>query len=81
MLRCTAHVDLAGDGGGDQSGAAFLEQADGNFLFSDQSTKLRKQSLYIVHDGELLGHGWNGNDKFVDLVGADVRNTHTCRFR
>ena len=28
LLRCTAHVDLAGDGGGDQGGAAFLESRD-----------------------------------------------------
>ena len=28
-----AHVDLAGDGGGDQGGAAFLETADSAFGF------------------------------------------------
>ncbi len=31
-----AHVDLAGDGGGDQRGAAFLEQVDGALGFGDQ---------------------------------------------
>ena len=30
-----AHVDLAGDGGGDQRGAAFLEQVDGALGFGD----------------------------------------------
>ncbi len=31
-----AHVDLAGDGGGDQGGSAFLQQFDPTFRFGGQ---------------------------------------------
>jgi hypothetical protein len=36
----TAHVDLAGDGGGNKGGAAFLQEADGGLGFSYQGVEL-----------------------------------------
>ena len=35
-----AHVDLAGDGGGDQGGAAFLEQVDGALGFGGEGVEI-----------------------------------------
>ena len=37
-------VDLAGDGGGDQSGATFLQQVDGSLGFGGEGIKLRSSS-------------------------------------
>ena len=39
--REPAHVDLAGDGSGDQGGAAFLQQVDGSLGFGGEGIDLR----------------------------------------
>ncbi|MCX6855569.1 MAG: hypothetical protein NTV80_11775, partial [Verrucomicrobia bacterium] len=36
----SAHVDLAGDGSGDQRGAAFLKQVDGSLSFGGECIEL-----------------------------------------
>ena len=42
------HIDLAGDGGGDQRGAAFLEQVDGALGFGGEVfTKLSVESSLV----------------------------------
>ena len=46
------HVDLAGDGGGDEGRAAFLEQLDGSFGFPLKLQKRLHPFVYII--GNLL---------------------------
>ncbi len=40
LSATAANVDLAGDGGGDQGGAAFLEEVDGALGFGDEGVEL-----------------------------------------
>jgi len=44
-----SNVDLAGDGGGDEGGAAFLEKFDGSFGFLTQGVKLHRYSSMWSH--------------------------------
>ena len=49
-----AHVDLAGDGGGDQGGAAFLEQVDGTLGFGGEGVELRQSRDQEGCNGRLV---------------------------
>ena len=52
----SSHVDLAGDGGGDEGGAAFLEKLDGSFGLGDEaaSTSPTASSTKQLHDSRLV---------------------------
>ena len=53
------HVDLAGDGSGDEGGAAFLKKLDGSFGFR---LKLREPDDFAIQklsDFSLFVYGWN----------------------
>lgn len=49
-----AHIDLAGDGGGDQGGAAFLKQLDQALLLGDQGVNLRSFAVEESCNGSLF---------------------------
>jgi hypothetical protein len=50
-----AHVDLASDGGGDQSGSALLQEVDGSLGFSGEGVKFCIPFFYLHYNCSLLG--------------------------
>ena len=55
-----AHVDLAGDGGGDQRGAAFLQQVDGALGFGGEGVELGELGIEVGNDDCCSARGGNG---------------------
>ena len=50
------HVDLAGDGGGDQGGAAFLQEGNGAVSFGAKNIERSRISCNCLNDVGLLLH-------------------------
>jgi hypothetical protein len=65
LSRSTTHIDLAGDGGGDEGGPAFLEQVDGALGFGGEGGKRRSSRGPKARTKPAQGNtlGWNGKNK------------------
>ena len=82
MLTCKfSNVDLAGDGGGDQSGAAFLQQLDPALGFGGEGVELCCFGLHKRANRLLLKDWGHWKDEVVDLFWADVRHADTSCIR
>lgn len=62
-----AHVDLAGDGSGDEGRAAFLEQFDGSFRFGDERAEASQLYVNVIHDLPLFTDRWACEPKRDDV--------------
>ena len=51
-------LDLAGDGGGDQRGPAFLQEVDGALGFGGEGVELGSLGSEVLDDGDLLVSRW-----------------------
>ena len=60
-----AHVDLAGDGGGDQGGAVLVEEVDGLGDLGGQGVDLGCLAVEVVGDGLLFGEGGDDYRKIL----------------
>ena len=56
-----AHVDLAGDGGGEQRGPAFLQQVDGTLGFGGQGVEFSESLDDVRYDEGLFLQRRNRN--------------------
>lgn len=66
-----ADVDLAGDGGGDEGGAAFLEEGDGAGGFPDEAVEAGGGGVDMGDDRLLLWRRWRRDDQVGG--GSDVK--------
>ncbi len=60
-------VDLAGDRGGDESDAAFLEEVDGALGFGGESFDLGGLRFDVDNDRSLFSNRWNDCGSFTDI--------------
>ena len=74
-----AHVDLAGDGGGDQRGAAFLEQVDGALGFSGEVVKLLQADFDEIAYLSLLFQRWEGDFPLLQVFENEIDNSRQLR--
>jgi len=72
-----AHVDLAGDGGGDQGGAAFAKHRHRGIRYRDQFVKLRGQSLNVFCDARLFIDRGACNPNLAQMGWPEVLNRRT----
>ena len=70
-----AHVDLAGDGGGDQGGAAFLEQGDGVLGFGGEGVELVGLDFQMRRDRSLLQNWWLWKAILSELFAGQMSNS------
>ncbi len=64
-----SHVNLAGDGGGDEGGAVFLQPLHRLLHLPHQRVQLRRLPVQIRGDGGLFGEGWErgvANSRFLE---------------
>ncbi len=54
MRHQAAHIDLAGDGGGDEGGAALSEQVDASLCLTGQDIEGIGGLAHVSHDGALF---------------------------
>jgi len=74
MLTCKfSYIDLAGDGGGDQSGAAFFQQLDPALGFGGESVEVRRHLLDAIHNLRLFILGWQWNFDALDVPAIQMR--------
>jgi len=59
LFRVTPHVNLAGDGGGDEGGAVFLQPVHRRLHLPHQRVQIRR-------DGGLFGERWEWKPKIAD---------------
>ena len=59
--RGLAHINLAGDGGGDEGSAVFLQPFNRLLHLPHRRVQLRRLFVKIRGDGGLFGEGWEAN--------------------
>ena len=78
MFSAFPHINLPGDGGGDEGAAALLEQLDATLRLRLQLVDLPALLVQVRDDGMLLIFWWNGYRKSVDVISVNSRNRGFC---
>mgnify|MGYP007123224232 CR=1 FL=1 len=68
---------MPGDGGGNQRGAALLQQVDGVLGFGGEGVEFGGFSAHKRHYCLLLRNWRDRNDEIVDLFRTDVRHAYS----
>ena len=69
----TPHINLPGDGGGNERGAAFLQEVDGALRFGGEGVEFGGFGFEKFNDGYLLGERRAGNPKSSKNVLVYIR--------
>ena len=73
-----ADVDLAGDGGGDQGGAAFVRQVDGALGFGGEGVELGKFAIEEDDYRGLFVFWRNSNREHINVISINAGNGGLC---
>ena len=77
-IHQTPHIDLPGDRGGDEGGAALVKEGDGLLGFRDQSIEALYKRVYIVSDCLLFGgRGQRHTDRSKKASAYSIPRTAT----